>query len=221
MKKITVERKIACFNELSPEHQEHEIEKIKNAKDGLCLFFENEYTACIERLHDIARNTKDKLIEFKPSRLYWSGGSQGWYYQHCTADKFLICRGYTKDMRTYRLSLVNVETYRAEYGKNNAEYYFEWDLILFPNNYAYRGDLADILKETSENSFPLPPAVLKTIRTVENQYRKEHTTALAEIEKVVQEFNDYYPENEEIADYFINNEIEFLVEEHEIMRKAI
>jgi hypothetical protein len=228
MKKVVIERKVAQWDELTTEQQEAEIEKLSNEKYGLQVFFDGAYACYDYTLQDIEKETlqedpvKYKAVQFERNKLYWQSGSQGWYYDHCGPPDFLTYKAFYKSTKRYTLELQEGYMYRPEKGNEYAGC-FDWYLSLTCNGdtYACSGEFADIQQEFENNGWDIPITVIRQVKKHEKQYLEEFKELKKRVEDEIRAYEQYWPDVEEIAEFFRNSETEFVIEENEAARIAL
>jgi hypothetical protein len=228
MKKAIIERKIALFDELTEEQQAAEIEKLTNSEDGLQMFFEDAFTCYDYALKDIEAETvqedpvKYKAVKFIRDKVRWQSGSQGWYYDHCSVEDFLKYKDFYKHTKKYTLELRDGWRYKKD-KTWVPKYAFEWYLSLVKGGieHEYTGEFADIKKYFERHGWFIPIGVTETIRLHEEQFAKEFEELVKRVEEEIRYYDQYWPTDEEIAEYFRLNDVEFVIEENETERVVI
>jgi hypothetical protein len=230
MKKITLERKVAMWDELSTEQKESEIEKLMGEKYGLQVFFEGAYECYDYTLQDIENETlreqpvKYKAVKFIRDKVFWQSGTQGWYYDHCGPSYFIVYKDFCKTTKHYCLELRDVDTYRPSCGGRwDYEHSFEWYLSITVGGitHEYTGEFADIQTEFKNGGWGIPTAVIRLVKKHENRYYQEFKELRRRVEDEIRYYNDYWPDEEEIGEYFRSNEAEFVITEHVVERIAL
>jgi hypothetical protein len=227
MEKVIIERKVAGWDELTAERKESEIKKLSNEPHGLQIFFDGAYDCYNDDLKDIEAETesvKYKAVRFDRDKVRWQSGSQGWYYDHCGPSDFLVYKEFYKNTKRYCLELRNVDTYRpGGGGRPDYEHAFEWYLSVTKAGitHEYSGEFADIEAEFEHSGWNVPVAVIRLVKEHEKQYCQEFDELKKRVGDDICSYNDYWPDEEEIGEYFRSNEAEFVVSEDEVERVAM
>jgi hypothetical protein len=230
MEKVTIERKVAMWDELTAERKESEIEKLTFEKGGLQVFFDGAYCCYKNALRDIENETlqedpvKYTAVKFVPDKVHWQSGSQGWYYDHCSPPDFLVYKEVYKNTKRYCLELRDVDTYHADRaGRWGYDHSFEWYLSITETGitHEYSGEFADIETAFERNGLGIPAAAIRLVKKHEKQYRDEFEELKKRVEDEIRSYDGYWPNDAEIGEYFRLNEIEFVISEDEVERVAI
>jgi hypothetical protein len=230
MEKVIIERKVVMWDELSAEQRKTEIEKLTNEKYGLQTFFEGAYECYDYALRDIENETlqegpvKYKAVKFIRDNVHWQSGSQGWYYDHCSFPDFIAYKECYKNTKRYCLELRDVDTYYPDRaGRCDYEHSFEWYLSITKAGitHEYLGDFAYIKDRFENKGWDIPAAVIRLVKKHEKQYREEFEELKKRVEDEIRSYDGYWPDDEEIGDYFLSNEVEFVISEDEVERVAM
>ncbi|MDR1315698.1 MAG: hypothetical protein LBK13_02390 [Spirochaetales bacterium] len=230
MKKVIVERRVVMWDELSAEQKEKEIEKLINDKYGLQEFFDGAYECYDSGLRGIENKTLQgspatyKAVKFIRDKVSWRSGSQGWYYDHCGPPDFLVYKDFYKNTKRYCLDLQGVITYRPQYGgRREYNHSFDWYLSVTEagRKFSYTGDFADIQAKFENERWDIPIEVIRMVNKHERQYCREFDELKKRIENEIEDYNGYWPDEEEIGEYFRSNETEFVISEDEIERAVM
>jgi hypothetical protein len=230
MKKVIIEREVVMWDELSEEQRKTEIEKLANEKYGLQVFFDGAYEGYDYALCDIKSETlqedpvKYAAVKFIRDKVSWQSGSQGWYYDHCGPPDFLVYREFCKHTRRYFLELRDVDTYQADRaGRWGYDHSFEWYLSVTEAGitHEYSGEFADIQTEFENEGWEIPVAVIRLVKKHEKQYYQEFEELTKRVEDEIRFYDGYWPDDAEIGEYFLSNEVEFVIREDEIERVAL
>jgi hypothetical protein len=228
MEKVIIERKIALFDELTEEQQVAEIEKLTNSKDGLQMFFEDAFTCYDYALKDIEAETvqddpvKYKAVKFIRDNVCWQSGSQGWYYDHCSVEDFLKCKDFYRQTKNYTLELRDGWRYKED-KTWVPKYAFEWYLSLAKGGIEseWTGEFADIQKQFENDGWDIPAIVIRTVKAQEELFGREFEELIKRVEEEIWYYDRYWPTDEEVAEYFRLNAVEFVIEENETERVVI
>jgi hypothetical protein len=224
MEKVVIERRVAMWDELTAEQKKSEIEKLSNEKYGLQVFFDGAYECYKETLRGIEAETESvryKAVKLVKDKVSWQSGSQGWYYDHCSPSDFLACKEFYKNTQRYCLELRDVGTYRPERGgRREYGHSFEWYLSMTGAGitHEYSGEFADIEAKFENEWWDVPVEVIRLVKKHEEQYCQEFRELNKRVEDAIRYYADYWPDEEEIGDYFRSNEVEFVISEDVIMR---
>jgi hypothetical protein len=230
MEKVIIERKVVTWDELSAEQRKTEIEKLTNEKYGLQAFFDGAYECYDYALRDIENETlqedpvKYKAVKFIRDNVHWQSGSQGWYYDHCSPPDFLAYKEFYKHTKRYCLELRDVDTCQAgRLGRWGYDHSFEWYLSLVVGDITREssGEFTDIQTEFENEGWDIPVAVIRLVKKHEKQYREEFEELKKRVEDEIRSYDGYWPDDEEIGDYFLSNEVEFVISEDEVERVAM
>jgi hypothetical protein len=225
MEKIIVERTVAGWDELSAEQQKKEIEKLFHEEYGLQAFFDDAWVWYDEALKEIEAETlqedpvKYKAVRFNRDKMHWQSGSQGWHYDHCGPADFLTHKDVYKKTKRYCLELQDCYEYWPV-TQGGYAHVFEWYLSITTGGitHEYTGELSDIQKEFEQQGFDIPMAVIRTVKKYEKQFLEEFKELKKRVEDEIKAYDQYWPSDEEIAEFFRVNETEFVIEEGEVER---
>jgi hypothetical protein len=226
VKKVIVERRVAVWDELTAEQKESEIEKLSNDKCKLQVFFDGAYELYDNALREIAAETESaeyRAVKFIRDKVFWQSGSQGWYYDHCSPADFLVCKAFRRDKGHYFIELRDVDTYRpAGGGRHDYEHAFEWYVSIVTGSIVREssGEFADIKAEFEGEGWDVPIEAIRLVKGHEERYREEFKELKEQVEDEIRRYNEYWPDEEEIAEYFRFNETEFVISEDEVERAS-
>jgi hypothetical protein len=227
MEKVIIKRRVAMWDELTAEQKESEIEKLTNEKYGLQVFFDGAFECYNSALREIEAETesvKYKAVKFIRDKISWQSGSQGWYYDHCSPPDFLVHKEFYKNTKQYCLELRDVDTYLPDLGGRwEYEHSFEWHLSITGAGitHEYSGGLADVQAKFENEGWDVPVAAIRLGKKHEEQYCQEFRELKKRVEDEIRYYDGYWPDNEEIGEYFRLNETEFVISEDEVERVAI
>jgi hypothetical protein len=227
MEKVTIERKVARWDELSAEQKKAEIEKLTHEQYGLQVFFDGAYEcydSALRELEDETESEKYTAVKFIRDKVRWQSGSQGWYYDHCRIADFLVYKDFYKNTKRYCLELRDVDTYQADRaGRWGYDHSFEWyfSLVVGDITRESSGEFTDIQTEFENEGWDIPVSVIRLVKKHEKQYLNEFEGLKKRVEDEIRVYNDYWPGDEEIGEYFRSNEVEFVVSEDEAERFAM
>jgi hypothetical protein len=225
MKKIWIEKTIVSFDELPPDRQREEIEKVYHDPNRVHVFYEGAADVLREQFKTLEINTSGTqspfpLVLFDSSRLSWKSNSQGWWdYDACGFDDFLSPKPFCLETKSYILFLISVETDKIYAGssRDNVSYDFNWELFGKKSrkrctSYAH-GSLSRIEQTYAGYCLTLPPGALAAARNFERQYRNQHAALLEKIEALIKTALDYAPDDEEIRNFLSADTGEYTLSE--------
>jgi hypothetical protein len=85
----------------------------------------------------------------------------------------------------------------------------------------YSGEFADIQTEFENEEWDIPVAAIRLAKKHEKQYREEFEELKKRVEDEIRFYDGYWPDEEEIGEYFRSNEVEFVISENEVERVAM
>jgi hypothetical protein len=217
------------WDELTKERQEEEIARLSRETYGLQPFFDgahswyNETMKGIEAETDRGNAEKYKAVKFIRDKASWQSGSQGWYYDHCGPQDFLVHKDFCVTEDRFCLELRDVDSYPARCGRWGYDHDFEWCLLITDNGitHEYSGSFRYIQEQFENEGWDVPIEAIRLVKEHEEQYRVEFEELQKRIEKEIQYYSDYWPSDEEIGDYFRANEVEFVIDEDEVERTTV
>lgn len=199
MKEILVRKIYKKFNELSEKQKRKELDNMRrNNKDN---FFYDDYRTFTyeEQIRDIfAEINEEEYMQGDEGKLHWESNSQGWYFQ----DAHDAIKGYNQ----FKCGIYLIEFDSAGWLDRLNVYDYVYSCCYF---YKHDGISYDhIYFEEIKNE-----SVKKRFKKFIDKLAEKADKYERRIRKVIKDFVDYYPTDEEISDYFIAHDIEFLVAE--------
>jgi hypothetical protein len=150
---------------------------------------------------EIANDKDYKYVEFLPEKMFWKSSSQGWAFDHCSINDFLVAKEFVLDYDNARIELdciYNKDNYNREDVKCYYNIYDKTTDVTY-----YENEIKDINGIIKEHSIDVPPSWEGDLKEYENRVYKEYNKLYDKINKNIDDYCQYYPEKEEVREYLL------------------
>lgn len=178
------------YNELTDEQKKKELKAFDRD-----VFYDNMseiYDCQMDELFSEINGT-DNFIGDR-NKLSWESSSQGWYFCHCN-DYLKVYMD--KEIGIYRMEMNGISC--TGYDKITRDYILDNSVFYKNGEYVY---LDDVRNQTARKRF----------EHIAEEMAEKAEGYNSKIKSTIHDYDTYYPTNEEIEEYIIANDIEFLTD---------
>jgi hypothetical protein len=196
------------YSELNRLQKEKIIESIYHSGEHsinrvLCDLAEEKYR---EDMNNLVRDNKYQHVELKLENLRWASNSQGWYFKDANINDIIKEKEFKLEYENAEIEL-NCLVNTDDYNRGNLKcYYTIYDKkadIVFGE--VGMKQLKDYIKE---NGIDIPKTWEGDVRNFESKLCEEYDKLYDEITGIIDNYNGYYPEKQEIKEYIEDTNLE-------------